>query len=106
MVHVQTQDSTANAAQSLAISRGNKKRIYIKSLTISTGGADLAADCSVIIEDNDVDVWKVELRSGKVFGGHFDFGKGLPIRNGDCDIDVDAGGAGVTTHLSVVYEVV
>jgi hypothetical protein len=106
MVHVTTQDSGANAANALTIARGNKKRIFIKSLTVSTSGADIAADISVIIEDNDVDVWKCILRSGQVYGGHFDFGKGLPIRNGDCDIDVSAGGALVVTTVSVVYEVV
>lgn len=104
-------DSAANTAKTHTITQptGNKgtKDIEIRSLTVSTAGADIAADTTISIQDNAVEIWRVELRSGKVFGGHFRFDDyPLTIRDGDCTIVTDAAGASVIVSVSVVYNVV
>lgn len=101
-----TNDSAANTAKTTTITKPTGKEIYIHTLTVSTGGADLAADCSIVINDNAVAVWKVEFRAGQIFGGHFDFSScPIPVRSGDATIVVDAGGASVVTTTSVTYEI-
>lgn len=106
MVTSQVSTSAANTEKTMTIARGNKKRIFIRTLTVTTRGGDVAADTNIIINDNGTKVWGAVLRSGKVFGGHFDFGKGLPIRNGACTIVVDDAGANVITETSAIYEVI
>jgi hypothetical protein len=82
------------------------RRIYIHSITVTTSGADIAADVGIAVADNGTTIWNGELRSGKVFGGHFAFPAPIPIRAGNCVITVDAGGASVVTVTSVIYEIV
>ena len=85
---------------------GAYREIRIHSLTVSTGGGDLSADCTISVQDNASEVWKTELRSGKVFGGNFNFGDyPIVIRNGDLTIVTDAGGANVIVTISAVYSV-
>ena len=106
MINSTVGTSSANSAKTTTITMpSNKKRIFIRNLTLTTKGADIAADVTIDIKDNGTTVWSAALRSGKVFGGIWDFNKGLPIRNGDCTIVVAAGGAGVITVTSIIYEI-
>jgi hypothetical protein len=83
-----------------------KKEIQIRSLTISTSGADIGADTGVAVQDNGTTIWNVELRSAKVFGGHFRFDDyPITIRNGNLTIVSDAAGAGCIVTVSMVYSV-
>lgn len=108
---IKTADSTANTAQTLTLTApkvnnttGNTRYLLLHSLTVSTSGADLAADMGVKITTGSGQTWNVELRSGKVFGGHFEFSHPI-VSRGDITIVADAGGALVVSTLSVVYEV-
>jgi hypothetical protein len=106
MIKTVTGTSGANAAQTLTITLpANKKRIFLRHLTVTTKGADVASDIDIVINDNAVAIYPIALRTGKVFGGDFDFGKGIPIRAGDCTIVIDAGGASVVTVAGAVYEI-
>jgi hypothetical protein len=106
--------SAANTAKTHTITApavnatlGRTKEIGIRSLTVSTSGADPANDITVTISDNGVAIWAVELRSAQVFGGHFRFDD-YPVicRAGDCTIDTDAAGASCLVHVSAVYTVI
>jgi hypothetical protein len=83
-----------------------KKRIFIRHLTLTTKGADPATDVTIDIKDNGTIVYPIALRAGSVFGVNADFGKGIPIRAGDCTIVVGAAGASCITVLGVVYEII
>ena len=107
--------SLANTAKTHTISAivpgtgtgGMRRKINIHSIAISTGGGDIAADCTVTINDNAVGIWAVEMRAGKVFGGYFRFDDyPITIKDGDCTIVTDAAGAGVTVTVSIVYSVI
>lgn len=106
MVHSVISTSAADTEKTLTISRGNKRRIFIRNITVTTRGADIAKDVQIIVNDNAVAIWKASLRSAKVFGGAFDLGKGIPVRDGDCTIVVDDAGASCITDTSVIYEIV
>ena len=99
--------SSANTELTVTISLpSNKSRIFIRTLTVTTKGADISGDVDIAINDNETLTYPIALRSAEVCGGHFDFGKGIPIRGGDCTIVVDAGGASVITVVGVVYEII
>jgi hypothetical protein len=105
-----TQTSGSNAAQTITITMpttGKKgRRMFIRHLTVTTHTADIAGDVDIVINDNAVAVWAAALRSGKVYGASWDFGKGIPIRDGNCTIVIDALGAAGTTIGSVIYELI
>ena len=110
---VVTQDSSANTAQTVTISAlarqtgGSSKRYKIHSVTVTTKGADLAADIGILITTGYGFTWNAELRSGKVFGFDKIFGPfGLDCGPGATTVVVDAGGASVVTTCSVHYEVI
>jgi hypothetical protein len=106
MVYATTQASAANTAQTLTVARGNKKRIFLKELTFSSGVAAIVPDVTIAVKDNGTTVWQVELLAAHARPEQFEFGKGIPIRNGDLTIVVDAGGATVVTYISACVEVV
>jgi hypothetical protein len=82
------------------------KKIFIRSLTISTSGADPANDITVAVNDNGSAVWSVELRAAQIFGGHFKFDNyPIVIRDGNLTIVTDAAGAGCLVTVSAVYTV-
>lgn len=98
--------SAANAAKTHTVTLPTGKEIFVHTLTVSTSGADIAADCTIAIKDNAVSVWEVELRAGQLFGGHFDFSScPIPIRAGDLTVVTDAAGAGCLVTVSMTYEV-
>ncbi len=102
-----TGTSTANNPQTITITLpSTKSRIFIRHLTVTTKGADIAGDVDIVINDNGTAVFPIALRSGAVYGVNMDFGKGIPIRNGNCTIVIDAGGANVVTVAGVVYEII
>jgi hypothetical protein len=107
-----TGDSAANTAKTHTITApavnsgtSKKKKVVIHSITVSTKGADIAADVGVLLTKANGETWNVELRSGKVFGGHFNFDHPIDCGHGDVTITTDAGGASVVVTTSVVYEV-
>jgi len=81
--------------------------VDITSLTISTRGADVSNDISVIIQDvqpyTTISRWQVWLRSAQIFGGHFASIGMIPIEHGNMQISTANGGTGVITILTVVY---
>ena len=87
---------------------GDTRWVKIESLTVSTRGADIAADISITIQDvqpyKTIERWRVWLRNAQIFGGHFASIGTVHIENGIMRIHVDAGGAGVITDLSCVYK--
>jgi len=110
-LHTLTGVSAANTAKTHTISvpravGGVKKECYIRSLTVSTQGADPASDIEVDIDDNGVTVWSVTLRAGQIFGGHFRFDD-MPViaRAGDCTITTSAAGASCIVKVSTVYSI-
>jgi hypothetical protein len=115
---VVTQDSSANTANTLTLTAPDRspssgitvrrKRILIHAITVTTKGADLAADMGVLLTTSTAETWNAELRSGKVFGAHFSFYNPIDcgIEDGNVTIVADAGGASVVSTLSVQYELV
>ena len=105
MINSKIGTSTTDAAVTVTITRPAFKRgwIMIKSITVTTKGADIAKDTDIVLNDNGVAVWAAVLRSGKVYGGHFQ-DLHIPIKNGDATVVVDAAGASVVAIASVVYE--
>jgi hypothetical protein len=98
--------SSANTAQTITITMPSKRsRIYIRHLTVTTKGADIAGDVDIVVNDNGVAAFPIVLRAGAVYGVNLNFGKGIPIRGGDCTIVIDAGGASVITVAGVIYEI-
>ena len=63
--------SAANTAKThtITVPQANsvKRECYIRSLTVSTQGADPASDIEVDIDDNGSTIWSVTLRRGQVF---------------------------------------
>lgn len=109
MVNSATQDSAANTEQTLTITRGNRKRIYLRHLTVSIQGEDHTADVTVDVKDDGVTVYSTVLRAGKVFIDDADLGDGIPIRNGNCTIVASAAGGATNsaiTTLSTTYEII
>ena len=102
--------SAANTEKThtIAVPRDNvgKRECYIRSLTVSTQGADPASDVAIDVKDNAVTVWSVTLRAGQVFGGHFRFDD-MPVicRAGDCTIVTSAAGAACIVKVSTVYSI-
>jgi hypothetical protein len=109
--HLVTQDSSANAAQTVTITPpvrttgGRRKKLVIHSITVTTKGGDIAADVGILVTANG-DTWNAELRSAKVFGGHFDFSHPIDCGFVAATVTVDAGGASVVTTCSVQYEII
>jgi len=107
-----TGKSAANTAKTHTITKpvastNVSRDILIHSLTVSTSGGDIAADCTIAVNDNGTSVWEVELRNAKIYGGHFDFSScPIPIRDGNCTIVTDAAGANVIVTVSAIYELV
>lgn len=102
--------SAANTAKThtITVPRAGlaKKECYIRSLTISTQGADPASDIEVDIKDNAVEIWSITLRAGQVFGCHLRFDDAPVIcRAGDCTIVTSAAGAGCLVKVSSVYSI-
>ena len=113
--HTMTGVSADNTAKTHTIdapevnsSSTNKKKIILHSITVTTSGADIAADVGVLITASHTgDTWNAELRSGKVFGMDKVFGpNGWDCGHDDVTIVTDAGGAGVVVTVSVHYEVI
>lgn len=102
-------DSVADTEKTHTItqpSAGPQRRILIHWITVSTRGGDIAADAEIIINDNGVRRWRLDLRSAKVFGGHILFAPcPIVIQDGDCTIVTGEGGANVIVSTSVGYEV-
>ena len=104
--YVFTGKSAANTAKTHTIVATKiKKNLRVHTLTVSTSGGDIAADCTVAIHDNDVSIWEVELRDDKVFGAHIDFSSApIPITSGSLKVVTDAAGANVVVTVSCTYE--
>jgi hypothetical protein len=110
--HTVTANSGANAAQTVTLTppfrQGNAapyKKLVIHSITVTTSGGDIAADIGILLTKPNSETWNAELRSAKVFGGHFDFSHPIDCGHGVSTIVVDAGGANVVTTCSVQYEI-
>ena len=100
-----TSESTANATKTHILNiPGKTKWVDVKSLTISTRGADVAADISITIQDDGAPRWKVWLRSAQIFGGHFPNIGVIPLSSGKMKIVTAAGGSGVIVTVSCVYK--
>ena len=102
--------SAANTfkTHTISVPRDNvgKRECYIRSLTVSTQGADPASDIEVDIDDNGTTIWSVTLRAGQVFGGHFRFDDcPVIVRAGDCTITTSAAGAACVVKVSTVYSI-
>jgi hypothetical protein len=83
------------------------KKILIHSITVTTKGADIAADVGILLTKvSSSETWNAEMRSGKVFGAHFPFPHPIDCGHGNVTITTDAGGAGVVVTTSVQYEVI
>ena len=111
-LHTLTGISAANTAKTHTITmngaRGTliPRECLIRSLTVSTQGADPASDIEVDIKDNGTEIWSVTLRAGQVFGGHFRFDDcPVIVRAGDCTIITSAAGAGCLVKVSAVYSI-
>lgn len=101
-----TDESAANTAKTVTITKPTGKEIHIHSLAIGSRGADISSDVTVTINDNAIAIWAMEFRAGQVFGGFFDFSScPIPIRAGDATIVADAGGAGVIMRIAATYEI-
>lgn len=100
-------ESTANAEVTLTIAMPpSKHRIYLRSLTITTRGADVATDVEVDVKENGTEIWSTNLRAGKVFWEFFPFPKNGPIvsREGDLTVVAGAAGADVLLKIAATYE--
>lgn len=106
MFYTATGTSSANTAKTTTITKKAGRDLYLRHLTVTTKGADIAGDIDIVINDNAVAKYPVALRSGAVYGINMNFGDpGIPINDGDCTIVVDAGGANVVTVTSAIYEI-
>jgi hypothetical protein len=102
-------ESSANTAVTLTITMPTgKHRIYLRSLTVTTRGADLATDVEVDVDDNAVEVWSMSLRAGQIAAAHVEFPKNGPVvaRAGDMTITAGAGGASVLVKIAATYELI
>jgi hypothetical protein len=112
--HIATANSGANAAATLTITApkvnnnsSTVKKILIHSITVTTSGGDIAADIGILLTKvSSGETWNAELRSAKVFGGHFPFSHAIDCGHGNVTITTDAGGASVIVTTSVQYEVI
>lgn len=85
--------------------KSDTNRVDFDSLTISTRGADIAADVKIAIKDGNRERWVAYLRSAQIFGGHFnDIGE-IIITNGSCSIETSSGGGSVIVVVSAVCNV-
>lgn len=101
---VYTDESSANTSKTHTPQvPTNTEYINFESLTISTRGADVAADVGIAIKDGSNTVWKAWLRSGQVFGAHFANIGTIPFK-GVMTIVTDQGGSSVVVVTSCVYQ--
>ena len=80
--------------------------VDFKSLTVSTRGADQAADIKVAITDGGRERWIVWLRNAQIHGGHFDsIGKIIMANTpSTLQITTTAAGAGSIVVVSCVVD--
>ena len=104
-----TTESAADTAVTLTIAMGNgKNRIFLRSLTVTTRGADLPDDVQIDVNDDGTEIWSMNLRSLQVFGAHISFPKNGPViaRAGDMTIVAGAAGAACIVKISCTYEII
>lgn len=100
-----TGESTADAAATHAISiPTGTNLVTFQSLTISTRGADIAADVKVAITVNAREVWIAWLRSGQIHGGHFANIGDIAVDGKALGITTVAGGASCIVVTSAVVK--
>jgi hypothetical protein len=102
-----TGESGANAAavHTISIPEGTTSADF-RSLTVSTRGADQAADIKIAITDSGRERWIVWLRNAQIHGGHFsNIGK-IILANTPSTLTITTGaaGAGSIVVVSCVFE--
>ena len=77
-----------------------------KSLTVSTRGADQAADIKIAITDGGRERWIVWLRNAQIHGGHFANIGNIILANSPSSLTITTGaaGAGSIVVVSCVVE--
>lgn len=96
--------ANASATHSVSFDTSTTNRIKFHSLTITTRAANIGADVKVSILDGARERWVAYLRSGQIYGMHFDNIGEIIIANGACSITTSAGGAGCIVVTSAVCE--
>ena len=102
-----TGESAADAAASHSISVPTGTTVAdFKSLTVSTRGADLAADIKIAITDGGRERWIAYLRSGQIHAAHFSDIGNIILANtpSTLGITTGAGGAGCIVVTSAVVD--
>ena len=89
-----TGESAANTAKTHSISVGTVGSVNFKSLTISTRGADQAADIKIAITDGGRERWIVWLRESQIHGAHFSEIGDIILANTPSTLEITTGAAG------------
>jgi len=99
-------ESTAGQPKSHVINVPTGSKIaYFDSLTVSTHGADVAADVGITIVNNGRTKWGAWLRSAQIYGAHFSDIGDIELTSNDLTVETTSGGAGVIVSVAAVVNI-
>lgn len=99
-----TQDSAANAAQTLTKAAVADQRHYITALEAAISGAAAGADIAIVLKDGSTAKWKSVIGNAAASGSRVQLSFPQPVEvsvNTAANLEVDAGGASVVTSASM-----
>lgn len=103
-VNAQTQDSGANAAQTLTRTARAGMSHYITAIEVSISGSAAANDITIQLQDGSTTVWKEIIGSASTTGERAGivFNQPVKLTTGNAaNLVVSAGGAGVVTSANM-----
>jgi len=101
-----TQDSSANAVNTLTVVGVEGKSIYVEAIEVVTSGASAGSDINILLKDGATTKWKTIIGSGASRGTRVGIVLPMPIKitaGANCVLAVDAGGASVVTTANLAY---
>ena len=102
-----TQDSLANATNTITIAGVAGQSIYVEAIEVAISGAVAGNDINVLLKDGTTTKWKTVIGSGASRGTRVGMVLPMPIKitaGANLILAVDAGGASVITTANVAYE--
>lgn len=110
-INIKSSTGSANATTTLTLTApatntttANTRHILLHHITVSTKGADIAADIVVTITNAASETYIINMRSGQVYGVVENFDQPI-VSRGTLTVTATAGGAGCISTIAAVYEV-
>lgn len=101
-----TQDSSANAINTLTVAGVVGQSIYVEAVEVVISGASAGSDIKVLLKDEATTKWKTVIGSGANRGTRVGIVLPMPIKitsGVNLILSIDAGGSSVITTANVAY---